>query len=46
VTWNEGALASLNSADIMKKYAALAEQPGKVARNDGNASATLNRRHQ
>jgi isoquinoline 1-oxidoreductase beta subunit len=42
VTWNEGALASLNSADIMKKYVALAEQPGKVARNDGNASATLN----
>jgi isoquinoline 1-oxidoreductase beta subunit len=42
VTWNEGALATLNSADIMKKYVALAEQPGKVARSDGNASATLN----
>jgi isoquinoline 1-oxidoreductase beta subunit len=42
VTWNEGALASLNSADIMKKYVALAEQPGKVARNDGNATAALN----
>jgi isoquinoline 1-oxidoreductase beta subunit len=42
VTWNEGALASLNSADIMKKYAELAQQPGKVARNDGNADTALN----
>ena len=42
VTWNEGALATLNSADIMKKYVDLAQQPGKVARNDGNADATLN----
>jgi isoquinoline 1-oxidoreductase beta subunit len=42
ITWNEGALASLNSADIMKKYVALAEQPGKEARNDGNANAALN----
>jgi isoquinoline 1-oxidoreductase beta subunit len=41
VTWNEGALSTLNSADIMKKYADLAQQPGKVARNDGNADATL-----
>jgi isoquinoline 1-oxidoreductase beta subunit len=41
VKWNEGALKDLNSADIMKKYAALAEQPGKVARNDGDASAAL-----
>ncbi|MBI2150758.1 MAG: xanthine dehydrogenase family protein molybdopterin-binding subunit, partial [Acidobacteria bacterium] len=37
IQWNEGALASLTSAGIMKKYAALAEQPGKIARNDGDA---------
>src|SRR5437667_2745083 len=41
VKWNEGALATLTSADIRKKYAALAEQTGKVARNDGDATAAL-----
>jgi isoquinoline 1-oxidoreductase beta subunit len=41
VKWNEGSLANLNSAEIMKKYASLAEQPGKVARNDGDAGAAL-----
>src|SRR5207247_7571537 len=41
VKWNEGALATLNSADIRKKYAALAEQTGKVARNDGDAVAAV-----
>jgi len=41
VKWNEGALARLSSADIRKKYAALAEQPGKVARNDGDAVAAV-----
>jgi isoquinoline 1-oxidoreductase beta subunit len=41
VKWNEGPLATLNSADISKKYAALAEQPGKFARNDGDAPAAL-----
>jgi len=41
VKWNEGPLANLTSADIMKKYAALAEQPGKVARNDGDANAAV-----
>ncbi len=41
VKWNEGALANLSSAEIMKKYAALAEQPGKVARNDGDAPAAI-----
>src|SRR5215831_5581863 len=41
VKWNEGALANLNSADIMKKYVSLAQQPGKVARNDGDASAAI-----
>jgi isoquinoline 1-oxidoreductase subunit beta len=41
VKWNEGPLANLNSADISKNYAALAEQPGKVARNDGDVAAAL-----
>jgi isoquinoline 1-oxidoreductase subunit beta len=41
VTWNEGGLSTLNSADIAKKYAELAQQPGKVARNDGNADGAL-----
>jgi isoquinoline 1-oxidoreductase subunit beta len=41
VKWDEGPLASLNSAEIMKKYVALAQQPGQVARNDGNADAAL-----
>jgi isoquinoline 1-oxidoreductase beta subunit len=41
VKWNEGSLANLSSADIMKKYAALAEQPGKIARNDGDAVAAV-----
>ncbi len=41
VKWDEGALATLNSADITKKYARLAEQPGKVARNDGDTAAAM-----
>ena len=41
VTWNEGPLASLDSAAIRRRYAELAEQPGAVARNDGNADAQL-----
>ncbi len=41
VKWNEGPLGTLNSPDIMKKYAALAEQPGKIARNDGDATAAI-----
>jgi isoquinoline 1-oxidoreductase beta subunit len=41
VKWNEGSLANLSSAEIMKRYASLAEQPGKVARNDGDAPAAL-----
>jgi isoquinoline 1-oxidoreductase beta subunit len=41
VKWDEGQLAQLNSADIMKRYAALAEQPGKVARSDGDATAAF-----
>jgi isoquinoline 1-oxidoreductase subunit beta len=41
VKWNEGPLANLSSADIMKKYATLAEQTGKIARNDGDAPAAV-----
>jgi isoquinoline 1-oxidoreductase subunit beta len=41
IKWDEGALATLNSADIMKKYVALAEQPGKVARTQGDTAAAL-----
>jgi isoquinoline 1-oxidoreductase subunit beta len=41
VKWNEGSLANLSSAEIIKKYAALAEQPGKIARNDGDAPAAV-----
>jgi isoquinoline 1-oxidoreductase beta subunit len=41
VKWNEGPLANLSSAEIIKKYAALAEQPGKIARNDGDAPAVV-----
>jgi isoquinoline 1-oxidoreductase beta subunit len=41
VTWDEGPLATLSSADLSRKYAQLAEQPGKVARNDGDAAAVL-----
>jgi len=41
VKWNEGPLAKLSSADITKKYVALAEQEGKIARNDGDAPAAL-----
>jgi isoquinoline 1-oxidoreductase beta subunit len=41
ITWDEGPLAALTSADIMTRYKALAQQPGKVARNDGNADAAI-----
>jgi isoquinoline 1-oxidoreductase beta subunit len=41
ITWDEGPLAKLSSADITRKYAELAQQPGKVARNDGDTAAAL-----
>jgi isoquinoline 1-oxidoreductase beta subunit len=41
VKWNEGPLANLSSAEILKKYAALAAQPGKIGRNNGDAQAAL-----
>src|SRR5689334_2536523 len=36
VTWDEGPLANLSSAEITKRYADLASKPGVNARNDGN----------
>jgi isoquinoline 1-oxidoreductase beta subunit len=41
VQWNEGSLAGLNSAQIMARYKTLAEQEGKVARNDGDVNTAL-----
>jgi isoquinoline 1-oxidoreductase beta subunit len=41
VQWDEGALAKLGSGDILKRYAALAEEPGKVARNNGDVPAAM-----
>jgi isoquinoline 1-oxidoreductase beta subunit len=41
VKWNEGSLATLTSAEITRKYAALCDEPGKVARNDGDVTAAL-----
>jgi isoquinoline 1-oxidoreductase subunit beta len=41
VKWDEGRLATLSSADILKHYAELAQKPGKVARNQGNADAAF-----
>jgi isoquinoline 1-oxidoreductase beta subunit len=37
IVWDEGPMATLTSADIIKKYAELAQKPGKVARAQGNA---------
>ena len=41
ITWDEGPLAKLTSAEIMTRYKELAQKPGKVARNDGNADAAI-----
>ena len=41
VRWNEGPLARLSSSEILTRYKALAEQEGKVARNDGDTAAAL-----
>ena len=43
VKWDEGPLATLSSAAITKQYAALAQKPGAVARNEGDADAALSR---
>jgi len=41
VTWDEGPLAKLTTAEILTRYKELAQKPGKVARNDGNADAAI-----
>jgi isoquinoline 1-oxidoreductase beta subunit len=41
ITWDEGALAKLTSADILQKQIDLAKQPGKVARNNGDVDAAM-----
>ena len=43
VTWDDGPLAALDSAAIAKQYAALADKPGAVARNEGDADGALRR---
>jgi isoquinoline 1-oxidoreductase beta subunit len=43
VKWNGGRLAGLTSAGITADYAKLAERPGSVARNDGDADAAIAR---
>ncbi len=41
VTWDEGPLAKLTTAEILTRYKELAQKPGKVARNDGNADTAI-----
>jgi len=41
IQWDEGRNANLSTAGIRKMFADLAEKPGAVARNDGNAEAAL-----
>src|SRR5213596_1185114 len=41
VTWDEGPNASVSSASIAQLFAQRAEQPGAVARHDGEAEAAL-----
>jgi isoquinoline 1-oxidoreductase beta subunit len=41
ITWDEGALAKLTTADILQKQIDLAKQPGKVARNNGDVDAAM-----
>ncbi len=41
ITWDEGPLATLTTAEILTRYKELAQMPGKVARNDGNADTAI-----
>jgi isoquinoline 1-oxidoreductase subunit beta len=41
VTWDLGPMAQVSSAQISAEYAALARQPGLVARKDGDAETAL-----
>lgn len=41
VTWDEGPLADLTTAEISRRFQEKAEQPGAPARDDGDADAAL-----
>ncbi|HEX3878372.1 MAG TPA: molybdopterin cofactor-binding domain-containing protein, partial [Bryobacteraceae bacterium] len=41
IQWDEGPHANVNSAGIRKEWAGLADQPGAVARKDGDVDAAL-----
>lgn len=41
VTWDEGPLATLDSAAIRAKFAELAKQPGQTTRKEGRGAAAL-----
>lgn len=41
VDWDEGELSDLSSEDLSETYAELAQKPGAVARNDGDAEQAL-----
>lgn len=41
VTWEEGALATLDSAGIRARFAELAQGPGEVVRREGRGAAAL-----
>ncbi len=41
IEWDEGPMADFSTAKQREQYAALARTPGLVARNDGDAAATL-----
>jgi isoquinoline 1-oxidoreductase beta subunit len=41
VTWDDGRLATLTSADITKQYAELAQKAGAVARSTGDADGVI-----
>ena len=45
VDWDETAAVRRGSDDLLKEYRSLAGQPGKVARNDGDAARELSRVH-
>jgi isoquinoline 1-oxidoreductase subunit beta len=41
VTWDEGALATLDSAGIRARFTELAQQPGQLVRREGRGAAAL-----
>jgi isoquinoline 1-oxidoreductase subunit beta len=41
ITWNEGPLAGFSTTEMREQYAALAKNPGKVARKEGKPEQAL-----